>query len=88
MGYLAFIIFIVGVSVTISVLSFGRLIKGLRRFSRHTDRWRSEDSVKTDLVKSLGQAGNGLADLLTLAAVVTSIAIIAGIIAGLNGLFG
>ena len=45
-------------------LIIGKLVRGLRCFSRFAGQWKSEDEQKVNIMKSLGLVSGGLANLL------------------------
>lgn len=59
-------IFIIGGAVIVGLyfLAIGTLVKGLRNFNRYAKQWRSEDEVRVNVMKSLGQISDGLANFL------------------------
>lgn len=64
MGATFTIIIAVVIVVGLYYLAIGKLVKGLRCFGRYATQWKSEDEVKTNVMKSLALVSNGLANFI------------------------
>lgn len=64
MGATFTIIVAVVIVVGLYYLAIGKLVKGLRRFGRYATQWKSEDEVRTNVMKSLALISDGLANFI------------------------
>lgn len=64
MGATFTIIVAVVIVVGLYYLAIGKLVKGLRCFGRYATQWKSEDEVKTNVMKSLALISDGLANFI------------------------
>ena len=64
MGATFTIIVAVVIVVGLYYLAIGKLVKGLRCFGRYATQWKSEDEVRTNVMKSLALISDGLANFI------------------------
>ena len=69
MGPLFIIILAIAVVAGLYYLAIGKLVKGLRCFGRYAARWKSEDEVKVNVMKSLALVSDGLANFILFTAI-------------------
>lgn len=53
--------------------AIGKLVKGLRDFSEYAVRWKSDDEVKVNVMKSLALISDGLANFILFAMIIIPI---------------
>lgn len=58
------IVIVAGIVAGLYYLAVGKLVKGLRCFGRYAMRWKSEDVVKVNVMKSLALISDGLANFI------------------------
>lgn len=73
MGVTFTIIAAIAIVVGLYYLAIGKLVKGLRCFGRYAMRWKSEDVVKVNVMKSLALISDGLANFILFAMIIIPI---------------
>lgn len=73
MGVTFAIIVTIAIVVGLYYLAIGKLVKGLRCFGRYAMRWKSEDVVKVNVMKSLALISDGLANFILFAMIIIPI---------------
>lgn len=67
------IVIVAGIVAGLYYLAVGKLVKGLRCFGRYAMRWKSEDVVKVNVMKSLALISDGLANFILFAMIIIPI---------------
>lgn len=63
----------IAIVVGLYYLAIGKLVKGLRDFSEYAVRWKSDDEVKVNVMKSLALISDGFANFILFAMIIVPI---------------